>query len=101
GMLITDLIRGKDNPWAKLYEPGRKTLAAAGNFVKGALNVAAQYVDWVTGGDVKSVDEIPNDSGAVIRRGLSKIAVYRGERGALHECSAVCPHLGCIVQWNA
>jgi Rieske Fe-S protein len=34
------------------------------------------------------------------RRGLSKAAVYRGEQGALHECSAVCPHLGCIVDWN-
>jgi Rieske Fe-S protein len=26
--------------------------------------------------------------------------VYRDDDGKLHECSAVCPHLGCIVQWN-
>ena len=38
--------------------------------------------------------------GAVMRRGLSKVAVYRDEGGKLHECSAVCPHLGCIVDWN-
>ena len=37
----------------------------------------------------------------MIRDGLKKIAVYRDAYGTLHEYSAVCPHLGCIVQWNA
>ena len=36
----------------------------------------------------------------MVRRGLDKVAVYRDEQGALHERSAVCPHLGCIVHWN-
>ncbi len=40
------------------------------------------------------------ESGAVIRRGLTKLAVYRDGQGVLHEWSAVCPHLGCIVSWN-
>jgi len=39
--------------------------------------------------------------GAVLRRGLHKIAVYRDEQGALHQRSATCTHLGCIVRWNA
>ena len=64
------------------------------------MNVAAQYADWLTKGDVESVDDIPKDSGAVVRRDAAKIAVYRDETGALHERSAVCPHLGCIVAWN-
>ena len=38
--------------------------------------------------------------GALLRKGAAKIAVYRDEEGQLHERSAVCPHLGCIVQWN-
>jgi len=62
--------------------------------------MAAQYSDWLTGGDVDSVEEIAPDSGAIVRRGLEKIAVYRDADGALHECIAACPHLGCIVQWN-
>jgi Rieske Fe-S protein len=36
-----------------------------------------------------------------LRRGLSKVAVYRDESGKLHQRSAVCGHLGCIVHWNA
>jgi Rieske Fe-S protein len=27
--------------------------------------------------------------------------VYRDERGELHEFSATCPHLGCVVHWNS
>ncbi len=100
GILLTDLIFGRANPWAALYYPSRKTLRAAGDFTKENLNVAAQYADWLTGGDVGSLDDVQPDSGAVLRRGLSKIAVYRDQQGALHECSAVCPHLGCIVDWN-
>lgn len=100
GMLLTDLILGRENPWSTLYDPSRKTLGAAGEFAKEAVNVAAQYADWVTGGDVETVDEIAKDSGAVIRRGLSKVAVYRDAKGKLHELSAVCTHLGCIVHWN-
>jgi Rieske Fe-S protein len=54
----------------------------------------------VTDGDVETVDEIDKDSGAVIRRGLTNVAVYRDAKGNLHELSAVCSHLGCIVHWN-
>ncbi len=100
GILLTDLIAGRENPWASLYDPARKTLRAAGEYTKEALNMAAQYTDWLTAGDVASVDEIANESGAVLRRGLTKVAVYRDDKGALHSCSAVCPHLGCIVGWN-
>jgi glycine/D-amino acid oxidase-like deaminating enzyme/nitrite reductase/ring-hydroxylating ferredoxin subunit len=100
GMLITDLILGRHNVWANLYDPGRVTLRATGEFVKEAVNMAAQFADHLTGGDVEAVEQIARDSGAVIRRGASKIAVYRDGSGTVHERSAVCPHLGCVVAWN-
>lgn len=100
GMLITDLILGRPNPWQALYDPSRKTLRASGEFVRETANVAAQYAQWLTPGDVGSAEEIAKDSGAVVRRGATKLAVYRDPTGALHERSAACPHLGCIVAWN-
>ena len=100
GILITDLIVGRPNPWAALYSPSRIRTGAAADFVKENLNVALQYTSWITGGEVSSVDEIPPNSGAVIRDGLVKVAVFRDETGELHRSSAVCPHLGCIVGWN-
>ncbi|HYJ45460.1 MAG TPA: FAD-dependent oxidoreductase, partial [Pyrinomonadaceae bacterium] len=100
GILLTDLIMGRENEWAALYDPTRKTLRALPEFASENLNVAAQYADYVTGGDVDSADEIKPDEGAIIRRGLKKIATFRDESGAVHERSAVCVHLGCIVAWN-
>lgn len=100
GMLLTDLIEGREHPWSTLYEPSRKTLGAVKTFALETLNMVAQYADWVTPGDVKEDVSIPPGSGAVVRRGLKKIAVYCDDLGQLHETSAVCPHLEGIVAWN-
>jgi glycine/D-amino acid oxidase-like deaminating enzyme/nitrite reductase/ring-hydroxylating ferredoxin subunit len=100
GMLLSDLILGRTNPWERLYDPARVTLRAAGEFARENSNVALQYAEWLTGGDVASADEIRPGSGAIVRRGLEKIAVYRDEHGQVHERLAKCPHLGCVVQWN-
>jgi len=102
GFLITDLIMGRSNPWTALYDPARKakSMTSLKEFAVENLNVAAQYRDLVTSGDVKSADDIPADSGAVLRRGLHKVAAYRDAKGQLYECSAICPHLGCVVRWN-
>jgi glycine/D-amino acid oxidase-like deaminating enzyme/nitrite reductase/ring-hydroxylating ferredoxin subunit len=101
GMLLTDLIRGRENEWATLYDPSRLTLGAAGKFAKENLNVASQYLNLVTPSEVDSVEEIAPGEGAILRRGLLKVAAYRDESGVVHECSAVCRHLGCIVAWNS
>ncbi|BBO35142.1 Rieske 2Fe-2S domain-containing protein [Lacipirellula parvula] len=69
-------------------------------FAKENLNVANQYLDWITPGEVKSTDEIEPGEGAILRRGMTKVAVCRDDDGKLTEVSAVCPHLGCIVHWN-
>lgn len=100
GMLITDLIMDRENPWTDLYDPGRVNLKAGGEFVREGANVAAQYAEWLTGGDAGSEDEIQPGCGALLRDGLTKIAVYRDPEGVLHRYSAVCPHAGCIVEWN-
>jgi glycine/D-amino acid oxidase-like deaminating enzyme/nitrite reductase/ring-hydroxylating ferredoxin subunit len=100
GILLTELIQGRPHRWAPLYDPARKPLGAAGEFLKEDLNMALQYSDWVTPGEIRAAEEVRPDSGAILRRGLTKVAVYRDAQGELHERSAVCTHLGCIVRWN-
>jgi glycine/D-amino acid oxidase-like deaminating enzyme/nitrite reductase/ring-hydroxylating ferredoxin subunit len=101
GMILTDLIMGRENAWADLYDPSRKRISAASRFLRENLNVMAQFADKLTAGEVDSADEVARGSGNVLRRGLTKIAVYRDEQGNLHENSAICPHLGCVVNWNS
>jgi glycine/D-amino acid oxidase-like deaminating enzyme/nitrite reductase/ring-hydroxylating ferredoxin subunit len=101
GLLLTDLIAGRSNAWAELYDPARKSLRAAKEFLRENVQSQVGYAGYVTPGEVESVDLIRPGQGAVVRRGLHKIAAYRDESGKLSECSAVCTHLGCIVEWNS
>ncbi|CAN5735125.1 FAD-dependent oxidoreductase [soil metagenome] len=100
GILITDLIMERENEWADLYEPSRKTLRAMPEFARENLNVAMEFTGLVTPGEVDSVTEIESGRGAVMRRGLTKVAVYKDDAGTVHERSAICRHLGCVVGWN-
>jgi glycine/D-amino acid oxidase-like deaminating enzyme/nitrite reductase/ring-hydroxylating ferredoxin subunit len=101
GMLIVDLISGRENRWAKVYDPSRKSLRAIADFAAENINVAERYGDYVTPSDVESEEQIPRGGGALIREGLTKAAVYRDDDGVVHRMSAICPHLKCIVQWNS
>lgn len=100
GMIISDLICGRDNPYAAIYEPARKAPVLTSDYLKENMNVAAQFADYLTGSEIDSPEQLQPGEGAVLRAGTSKIAVCRDARGKLHSHSAACPHLGCIVSWN-
>lgn len=101
GMLVSDLVLGRDNPWTEVFEPSRILTQSIIEAVPEIVNSTLPYVDWITGGDVSSTDEIKNGDGAIISRGATKIAAYRDENGKLYQRSAVCTHLGCIVRFNS
>ena len=101
GMIVSDLITGRENPWVDVYDPSRITTQSIVEAVPEVIDSTVPYVDWLTGGDVSTVDEIAIGQGAIIREGLSKIAVYRDEEGEIHRRAAVCKHLGCIVRFNS
>src|SRR5205814_10281864 len=97
GLLLTDLILGKENPWTKIYDPSRMSaLRAPIDYVRENINVAGQYVQHFTPGEVKSLAEVTLGQGAILRVGLKKIAVSRNDDGEAHALSAVCTHLGCV-----
>ena len=100
-IIISDTIIGLHSPWTTLYSPSRLPLRATGEWAREGVNMAVQYGDWVTRGDVASIDEIAPGDGAVVRQGLSKIAAWRRPDGTLVEHSAMCPHAGCLVHWNS
>jgi Rieske Fe-S protein len=101
GIVVTELIHGVEVPWAALYDPSRITPRAARNYVRETSNMAWQYADWVKPGEVDGIEQIAAGKGAIVRRGVHKLAVYRDTAGGVHTMSARCTHLGCVVAWNA
>jgi glycine/D-amino acid oxidase-like deaminating enzyme/nitrite reductase/ring-hydroxylating ferredoxin subunit len=87
GLLISDQIQGRPNPWTKLYDPRRRSPK---NYNKG--DDSHSLVD--------SIDQIPRGQGGVITRGKAKLAVHRAANGRVHAFSASCTHAGCTVSWN-
>jgi Rieske Fe-S protein len=101
GMLLTDLILKRESDWARIYDPARVSLKSLPELAKENLNVAAQYVEYIKPSQVDSVEEIRPGHGAVVLRDGLRVAAYRDDAGVLHERSAVCRHLGCLVNWNS
>ena len=101
GILLTDLMQGRKNEWEDLYDPSRVPLRSLPAYASENINVAGQYTDYLTAGDIKSESELKPGEGAVMRDGVSKVAVYRDDAGQVHKVTAVCPHLGCVVAWNS
>lgn len=100
GLLISDLILGRLNPWADLYDPTRKVAGALKSIVAENLNSAKNLLeDWLIPSKTHAEDLKPGQ-GAIVQQGLQKVAAYRDDKNQLHLYSAICPHLGCIVHWN-
>ncbi|MEW6169225.1 MAG: FAD-dependent oxidoreductase [Pseudomonadota bacterium] len=100
GLLLAKLIAGLSSPWSPAYDPARLPPRTLRLCTQENLTNTAAYGRWLQHGDAASEDAIAPGGGAVVRRGLALRAVYRDDDGALHVCSAVCPHLGGVVRWN-
>lgn len=98
--LVTDLIMGRANPLADVYDPRRRPKGLK-EFAKENLNVARVFAfDRLRAGMGADVDDLAIGAGRVIRRGGSAVAAYRAPDGSIHECSALCTHMKCVVHWN-
>ncbi|HVF51740.1 MAG TPA: FAD-dependent oxidoreductase [Pyrinomonadaceae bacterium] len=102
-LLLTDMIMGRENAWSELFAPSRfKPVTSAKDFVKENLNVVKEFMsDRISTPELPKPLELAQGEGAVFKSEGEHVAVYRDEQGAVHACSAVCTHMGCIVHWNS
>lgn len=100
GLLLRGLILGEESPWTDVYDPTRKPIAAAVNYLKENMTAVQSFTEYLTGGELDSAEDLKPGEGGIMRSGLKKIAVSRDQEGTLHRVSASCTHLGCIVHWN-
>jgi glycine/D-amino acid oxidase-like deaminating enzyme/nitrite reductase/ring-hydroxylating ferredoxin subunit len=102
GIMMSDAIAGRQNPWADLFDPGRAAVR------RGAWEYIKENADYpyyvmrgrFAGADGKSLRGVKRGRGSVIEHDGQKIAAYRSPDGLLTTVSATCTHMGCIVGWN-
>ena len=100
-MILADHILGRPNPWASVFNSNRvKPLAGGRRFLSENLRAGVRLAKgWVTSRGSGLPDLEPGESRVVELDG-QKLAVHRDGSGGVHAVSAVCTHLGCIVEWN-
>ncbi|MBB5935042.1 FAD-dependent oxidoreductase [Streptomyces zagrosensis] len=102
GTLLADLITGEKPPHAGLYDPRRlHPIREAGRLLDTQATVAKHFIgDRLRSTQGDDASDIAPGSGALVRVGGSRCAVYRDEDGTPHAVSARCTHLGCLVRFN-
>jgi glycine/D-amino acid oxidase-like deaminating enzyme/nitrite reductase/ring-hydroxylating ferredoxin subunit len=101
GILLKQLIVDGQSPWAEIYEPSRKPLAAINNYVRENVTAIKNFAEYLMPAEIESAEDLQPGEGGVMRDGLAKVAICRDRDGELHARSAVCTHLGCHVHWNS
>jgi Rieske Fe-S protein len=72
----------------------RNLVSQGVNFTKGFVKA------HVTKADETPVSELSSGEARVLQVDGQKVAAYRDDDGTLHTVSAICAHLGCLVDWN-
>jgi glycine/D-amino acid oxidase-like deaminating enzyme/nitrite reductase/ring-hydroxylating ferredoxin subunit len=99
--LIADLILDRRNPWADLFDPHRKKLAGAWSYVSENKDFPLHLVKDRLAPARKSPADLGPGEAAIVKIDGRRCAAHRNAEGRCTIVSATCPHMGCIVHWNA
>jgi glycine/D-amino acid oxidase-like deaminating enzyme/nitrite reductase/ring-hydroxylating ferredoxin subunit len=98
GLVLSDLVLGRTNPYSELYSPERAALTS--KFLKENVDVGRELVGGMLRPSLTGMDDLgPGEAGVFLKAG-GRTAAYRDDAGQLHAVSARCTHLGCTVRWN-
>lgn len=102
GRLLADRVLDRDTPWGDVYRPSRLTIdGTLREFVshntESARHLVEEYLKPRRSG---MHDQVTRGEAAVLDSSDGPVGVYRDEDGEIHAVSAVCTHMGCVVNWN-
>lgn len=100
GMILSDLILGRENPWVSLYDATRVTPFVTPNSLKSTVDLGVHFLGDRLKGIGASSEDLEVGEGKIFNIKGEQVAAYKDETGEVHSVSAVCTHLGCIVNWN-
>jgi len=100
-MMAVDAMAGRKNPWQKLFDPNRKKISGAWDYLKENKDYPYYMLrDWLAPADDASLKSLKRNEGKILSLGGKKVAAHCDGKGNITLCSPVCTHLQCIVGWN-
>ena len=99
-IMARDWANGIVHRWSAVFDPGRKSAPAIKEYLKENADYPVHMVRDRIKTPKGNPDLLKPGEGEVMEHDGERIAAYRNPEGELHLCSAICPHLGCIVAWN-
>jgi Rieske Fe-S protein len=102
GIMISDSILQRSNPWIELFDPDRKALRRGlWDYLKENTDYPYYMIrDRFAGAQARSLRAVRRGQGKIVERNGAKVAAYRDPAGAITLRSATCTHMGCLVAWN-
>lgn len=101
-MILSDLVQGRDNPWAATFDSTRVApKQAAKEVLKANADVAKRFVgDRLASVRSPDAGELASGTGGIVTLDGDTVAAFRDDGGTLHAVSPTCTHLGCRVTFN-
>lgn len=101
-ILLSDFALERENPYAKLYDPGRMSIrSVVENVVTKATEFPKRMLEKLVDRDVEATSdaEVGEGEGKIVEVDGAKYAVAR-IGGELRRLDPTCTHMGCTVAWN-
>lgn len=100
-MMACDAVLGRENPWQELFSPERKPIRSAWSYLKENVDYPYYLIkDRLFQIRARTTEKVKVNEGKIVRMDGKDLACYRDQDGTLFKCTAVCPHMGCLVRWN-
>jgi glycine/D-amino acid oxidase-like deaminating enzyme/nitrite reductase/ring-hydroxylating ferredoxin subunit len=101
-MMARDRIVGRANPWSALFDVTRTRIRAGlWDYIKENSDYPYYMIrDRFAGTEGRSLRDVKREQGKILQLDGQRVAAYRREDGGTIVRSAVCTHMGCLVEWN-
>ncbi|MGM9638747.1 MAG: FAD-dependent oxidoreductase [Butyricicoccaceae bacterium] len=99
--LLCGMICGRNALGRDIFSPQRFSPAAA---VKQAVSIGLKSTEGLARrfleGPRAEISELPRGHGGIVGAFDDRLGVYKDENGTVWAVDPVCPHMGCLLEWN-
>lgn len=100
--IICELITNQESIYEKLFDPSRiKPIAGFMEFVKENADVISKFIGMRFSYEkIEALAQLAPGDAVLAEWEGKKVALHKDENGHVYVLDPVCPHAGCLVEWN-